>query len=113
MANAKKILSILPYYILPLDGVVNHESIPRDFEYTLITAYIPKGIHVVGSQLGQISLPKHNDFDVRDRTNYTKLVAHIYLMKTTRNKPRLVSQPWIKELAQSTILNVMNIPHFG
>jgi hypothetical protein len=34
-------------------------------------------------------------------------------MKMTGKKPRIVSQPWIKELAQSTILNVMKIPHFG
>jgi hypothetical protein len=34
--------------------VVNCDNIPLDFEYTLITAYISKGIHVVGTQLGQI-----------------------------------------------------------
>jgi hypothetical protein len=41
------------------------------------------------------------------------LAPHRYLTKTTGKKPRLVSQPWIKELAQSTVLNVMKIPHFG
>jgi len=41
------------------------------------------------------------------------LLPHRYLMKTTGKKSRIVSQLWIKELAQSTILNVMNIPHFG
>jgi hypothetical protein len=41
------------------------------------------------------------------------LAPHRYLTKTTGKKPRIVSQPWISELAQSTILNVMNIPHFG
>jgi hypothetical protein len=45
--NEKKILSILPDYIPPLAGVINHENIPRDYEYTLITMYIPKGIHIV------------------------------------------------------------------
>jgi hypothetical protein len=35
------------------------------------------------------------------------------LEKKTRKKPRLMSQPWIKELVQSTMLNVMKIPHFG
>jgi hypothetical protein len=52
LANAKQILSVLPDYILPLAGAVTRDSIPRDFEYTLITAYIPKGIRVVGPQLG-------------------------------------------------------------
>jgi hypothetical protein len=41
------------------------------------------------------------------------LAPHQYLMKTTGKKQHIVSQPWIKELAQSTILNVMKIPHFG
>lgn len=41
------------------------------------------------------------------------LAPHRYLTKSTWKKPRLVSQPWIKGLAQSTVLNVMKIPHFG
>jgi hypothetical protein len=41
------------------------------------------------------------------------LMPHRYLMKMTGKKPRIVTQPWIKELVKSMILNVMNIPHFG
>jgi hypothetical protein len=41
------------------------------------------------------------------------LAPHLYLTRTIGKKPHLVSQPWIKDLAQSTVLNVMNIPHFG
>jgi hypothetical protein len=59
--------SILPEYIPPLAGAVNHDNIPRDYEYTLFTAYILKGIRVVGSQLGQIPLLKNNDFNLGDR----------------------------------------------
>jgi hypothetical protein len=113
LANAKQIPSIMPEYILPLAGGVNHDNIPHDFEYYVFTAYIPKGIHIVGSQLGQIPLLKHSDFNLGDRKNYATLAPHHYLMKTTRRKPHLVLQPWIKELAQPTILNVMNISHFG
>jgi hypothetical protein len=109
----KKIPSILLEYIPLLASVVNHDRIPHDYEYTLIIAYIPKGIHVVGSQLGQIPLLKNNDFNLGDRNNYAMLPPHKYLEKTTGKKPHLVSQQWIKELMQSTILNVMKIPHFG
>jgi hypothetical protein len=42
-----------------------------------------------------------------------RCATHRYLMKKTRKKPHIVSQPWIKDLVQSTILNVMKIPHFG
>jgi hypothetical protein len=52
MANVKKIPSILPDYIPPLAGTVNHDIIPRDFEYYVFTVYILKGICIVGSQLG-------------------------------------------------------------
>jgi hypothetical protein len=44
LANAKLIPSILPDYIPPLDDVVSRDSVPRDFEYSMITAYLPKGI---------------------------------------------------------------------
>jgi hypothetical protein len=47
IANAKMILYILLVYIPPLSGKINHDSVPRDFEYTLITAYLPKGVHAV------------------------------------------------------------------
>jgi hypothetical protein len=113
LANAKQIPSVLPDYIPPLAGMVNRDSIPREFEYTLITAYIPKGIRIVGPQLGHIPALKNNDFNLGDRKNYVMLAPHRYLMKMTGKKPCIVSQPWIKELAQSTILNVMKIPHFG
>jgi hypothetical protein len=63
----------------------------------VFTTYIPKGIRIFGSQLGQIPL----------------LAPHHYLMKTTIKKPHLISHPWITGLAQSTMLNVMKIPHFG
>lgn len=99
MANAKQILSVLPEYIPPLAGAVTRDSIPREFEYTLITAYISKGIHVIGPQLGHILALKNNGFNLGDMKNYVMLAPHRYLMKTTGKKLRIVSQPWINELA--------------
>jgi hypothetical protein len=43
LANAKQISTILPTYIPPLSGVVNCDNVPRDFEYALVTTYLPKG----------------------------------------------------------------------
>jgi hypothetical protein len=91
---------------------VSRDSVPHDFEYTLITAYLPKGIHVVGPQLGLIPALKISDFNLGDRKNYAMLAPHRYLTKTTGKKPKIVPQSWIKEIARSTILNVMKIPHF-
>jgi hypothetical protein len=88
----------LPEYIPPLAGMVNHKSIPHDFEYMLITTYILKGIHVVGPQLRHILALKNNDFNLGDQKNYVILALHRYLMKMTRKKQHIVSQSWIKEL---------------
>jgi hypothetical protein len=96
-----------------LVGTVNYDSIPQDFEYKLITTYISKGIHMVGIQLGQIPSLNNNDFNPNERKKYVMLAPHRYLMKMTRKKPHIVSQPWIKDLTQSMILSVMKIPHFG
>jgi hypothetical protein len=98
MANVKKIVLDLPYFILPLVGIVGCDNISRDFEYTLITTYILKGICIVGPQLGQIPALKNNEFNFRDRRNYVMLAPHWYLMKTTRKNLCIVSQLWIKEL---------------
>jgi hypothetical protein len=46
LANVKQIPSVLPDYIPPLAGMISCDSIPCDFEYTLITVYLPKGIHI-------------------------------------------------------------------
>jgi hypothetical protein len=90
LGNMKHIPSILPEYIFPLDDVVNHDSILPNFEYSVFTVYILKGIHIVGSQLGQIPLLKHNDFNLGDRKNYATLSPHHYLKKTTAKKPLLI-----------------------
>jgi hypothetical protein len=41
--NAKLIMSILPAYLPPLSGTINQESMPRDFDYALVMAYLSKG----------------------------------------------------------------------
>jgi hypothetical protein len=48
LENTKLIPSIFPLYTPPLAGAVSRDSIPRDFDYTLIIAYLTKGIHIVG-----------------------------------------------------------------
>jgi hypothetical protein len=72
-----------------------------------------KGIRAVGPQLGLIPALKISDFNLGDRKNYAMLAPHRYLTKMTGKKPKIVPQSWIKEIARSTILNVMKIPHFG
>jgi hypothetical protein len=91
LANGKKISLVFLEYIPPLAGLVNHDSILCDFEYTLMTMYIPKGIHVVGPQLGHILSLKNNEFNLGDRKKYAMLALHQYLMRMNGKKLRIVS----------------------
>jgi hypothetical protein len=50
--------------------------------------------------LGLIPALKISDFNLGDRKNYVMLAPHRYLMKMTGKKPKIVPQPWIKELVQ-------------
>jgi hypothetical protein len=73
LANTKLISSVLPNYIPPLAGTISYDSIPRDFEYTLIIVYLPKGIHAVRANQYKISTLKFNEFNLGDRKIYSML----------------------------------------
>jgi hypothetical protein len=113
LADVKQILLVFPDYVPPLAGVVSCDSVPHDFECTLITTYLPKGIRAVRQQLGLIPMLNINDFNLGDQKNYAMLAPHRYLTKMTGKKPKIVPQSWIKEIVRSTILNMMKIPHFS
>jgi hypothetical protein len=113
LANAKLIPTILPTYIPPLSGAVNRDSVPRDFEYTLVTAYLPKGIRAVRADQDKIAALKFSDFNLGDRKVYNMLTPHKYLTRTKGKNSKIIPQSWTMNLAQSTLLNVMKIPHFG
>jgi hypothetical protein len=113
LANAKLIPTILPEYIPPLANVVNHDSVPRYFEYTLVTTYLPKGIRTVRTDQDKIAALKFSDFNLRDHKVYNMLAPYKYLTKMKGKNSKIIPQSWTMNLAQSTLLNVMKIPHFG
>jgi hypothetical protein len=47
LENMKLILTILPDYILPLVDAVSRDSVLRNFDYTMVTMYLLKGIREV------------------------------------------------------------------
>jgi hypothetical protein len=113
MANTKLVPSILPAYIPPLSGVINRDSVPRDFEYTLVTVYLPKGVRAVCTDHDKIAALKFSDFNLGDHKVYNILAPYKYLTRTKGNNSKIVPQQWMMNLTQSTFLNVMKIPHFG
>jgi hypothetical protein len=113
LVNVKLIPTILPDYIPPLAGVVSRDSFLRDFDYTLVTAYLRKGIHAVRMQQDKIMTLKFKNFNLGDCKNHSMLAPHRYLTRMKGNNSKIIPQPWTMNLTQSTILNVMKIPHFG
>jgi hypothetical protein len=113
LANAKLIPTIFPDYIPPLASTVNHDSVPRYFEYTMVTAYLPKGICIVRVEQDKITSLKFNDFNLGDHKIYGMLTPYKYLTRTKGKNSKIIPHPWTMNLAQSTLLNVMKIPHLG
>jgi hypothetical protein len=69
IANAKLILHILSVYIPPLSDKINRDSVPRDFEYNLITVYLPKGVRAVHADQDKLAALKFSDFNLGYRKN--------------------------------------------
>ena len=109
----KMIPSILPKYIPPLSRPMNRDYVPRDFDYVVVTTYLPKGVCVVHADQEKLTMLKFSDFNLGDRKVYIMIASHKYLTITKGNNPKIVPQQWTHNLAQSTLLNVMKIPHFG
>jgi hypothetical protein len=112
-ANTRIVPTILPAYIPPLSGEINRDSVPRDFDYTLIMTYLPKGVRTYRADQDKVTALKCCDFNLGDRKAYNMLTPSKYLTKTKGHNPKIVPQQWMMNLAQSTLLNVMKILHFG
>jgi hypothetical protein len=82
IVNAKLIPNILPAYLPPLRGAINRHSVPRDFDYALVMAYLPKGIRPVSSHQDKLAELKFSDFNLGDKKAYSMLSLHKYVTRT-------------------------------
>jgi hypothetical protein len=53
-----------------------------------------------------------SDYNLGDCKNYGMLAPHKYLTKKMGKKSKIIPQLWTMDIARSTILNVMKLPHF-
>jgi hypothetical protein len=90
LENVKLIPSILPNYIPHLAGVVSCDSFLRDFDYTVITMYLQKGICAVRTQLERIPMLNISDYNLGDHKRYGMLAPHKYLTKTNGKKSKII-----------------------
>jgi hypothetical protein len=78
----------------------------------LVTAYLLKGIHIVFIDQDKIAALKFSDFNLGDHKAYNMLSSHKYLTRMKDKNSKIIPQPWTQNLVQSTLINVMKIPHF-
>jgi len=97
-ANAKLILNILPSYRPPLSDAINRDSVPRDFEYELVTAYLLKGICAVCADQDKITALNLSDFNLGDRKVYNMLTPYKYLTITKGKNSKMIPQSWTHNL---------------
>jgi hypothetical protein len=103
---------IFPKYIPPLIRPMNRDSVPSDFNYVLVTTYLPKGVCAVHADKEKLTTLKFSDFNLGDRKVYSMISPHKYLTITKGKNTKIVPQQWTHNLVQSTLLNIMKIPHF-
>jgi hypothetical protein len=109
----KLVPSILPAYMPPMSGEINREGVPRYFEYTLVTAYLPKGVRTYQADQDKVTTLKFCNFNLGDCKFYNMLAPYKYLTRIKGKNSNLIPQQWMMNLTQSTLLNVMKILHFG
>jgi hypothetical protein len=73
--------------------------VPRDFEYELVIAYLPKGIRVIQANQEKIIALKFSDFNLGDRKVYSMLSPHKYLTRTKGKNSNIIPQSWTHNLA--------------
>jgi hypothetical protein len=90
IVNAKLISSIIPAYLPPLSSVINQYSVPRYFEYELVTAYLSKGLRTVHADQDKITVLKFSDFNLGDMKVYNMLAPYKYLTRTKGKNSKIV-----------------------
>jgi hypothetical protein len=98
MANTKLVPSMLPTYIPPLSGAINRDSVPRDFEYTLVMMYLSKGVCTIYIDHDKITTLKFSDFNLGDHKVYNTLSPYKYLTKTKGKNSKIIPQQWTMNL---------------
>jgi hypothetical protein len=69
---------------------VNHDGVPRYFKYTIITVYLPKGIHAVQTDQDKIASLKFSDFNLRDHKIYGMLAPYKYLTRKKGKNSKII-----------------------
>jgi hypothetical protein len=79
--------------------------------------YLPDAIIIVDDMLVKVPKIRYVDHDVRDAAKFPELAKENYLINTGEvgplGKPILEPAQWITRFYNSSIMNLLDIPHFG
>jgi hypothetical protein len=75
--------------------------------------YLLKGICTIHTDQENLAALKFSNFNLGDRKVYNILAPHKYLTRKKGKNSKIIPHSWTHNLMQSTLLNIMNIPHFG
>jgi hypothetical protein len=90
LENVKLILTILLDYILPFASAMSCDSVPRYFDYTMVTTCLPKGIRIVRAQQDKITTLKFREFNLGDRKNHSMLTLYKHLTRMKGNNSKII-----------------------
>jgi hypothetical protein len=69
---------------------VSHDGVLRDFDYTMVIVYLPKGIRTVREQQDKITMLKFSDFNLGDHKNHSIISPYKYLTKTKVKNSKII-----------------------
>jgi hypothetical protein len=79
--------------------------------------YLPDAVITIDDILGKVPNLRCTDHDVRDAAKFPELAKENYLINIGEigplEKPILELAQWINGLYNSSIMNLLDIPHFG
>jgi hypothetical protein len=83
---------------------------------TIILPCIPEGVQAMPTLLGCVEKLKYSDHDVVDAGKFPEFAQQVYMDNIGTgpfNNPILQPKAWETGLANTCILNLVEIPHFG
>jgi hypothetical protein len=88
----------------------------RHPDATIVLPHIPEGVQVMPNLLGCVERLRYSDHDVVDAGKFPEFVQQVYLDSIGTcpfGDPILQPKQWAAGLANTGILNLLEIPHFG
>jgi len=103
-------------YFPPRNPTTKQVRPQKEPKYNLVTPVIPPGVIVEGDMLGLVGSLIFLDHDLADIKKFPELAPDNYLRTSLKLDSLIItveSKGWATILQRTSILNLLEIPHFG